>query len=110
MSLSQYHSREEFISDVELIYTNSKRYNGPDSAYTATALKIAELAKQCMTENEDQLVEMEEGIRQKQVIIVTGAVVRNSVVLILSPAVGCSHGGSRVRQYNDRYQLPRRPE
>ena len=41
----KYHSREDFLSDFELIKNNSVRYNGPDSKYTITATQLHEAAK-----------------------------------------------------------------
>jgi len=52
---------------VELIHRNSCRYNGAESILSATALKIVELCRQCVQENEEQLAEMEHGIKAKQV-------------------------------------------
>lgn len=46
----KYQTREQFLDDVELLYHNSRRYNGPDSALTATALKMLELGRSLLFE------------------------------------------------------------
>ncbi|ESP02189.1 hypothetical protein LOTGIDRAFT_212720 [Lottia gigantea] len=46
----KYHSREEFIEDVELIYTNSLQYNGANSSYTAAGRKVVEMCKEHLQE------------------------------------------------------------
>lgn len=50
VQLHKYHHREQFIEDVELILTNSIKYNGPDSSYTNIAAKIVEVAKENLAE------------------------------------------------------------
>ena len=67
LMMLQYHSRDEFLSDVGLIYKNCARYNGNESVFTATAKKIVDITKQCLEENSEQITEWEEGIKLKQV-------------------------------------------
>lgn len=62
----KYQTREQFLDDVELLYHNSRRYNGPDSAFTATALKMLELGRSLLFENEEHLVQLENEIRAAQ--------------------------------------------
>ena len=57
-----YHSREEFLADVTLIFENSKRYNGPNHLYTLTAKSILELCIQRFKEKEDKLIRIEKAI------------------------------------------------
>ena len=46
----RYHSRDDFLEDVELIYTNCLSYNGPDSSITATARRLMETCKDGLIE------------------------------------------------------------
>ena len=46
----KYHNREQFLEDVELLVQNSIKYNGKDSAYTETAHKILQVAKDALAE------------------------------------------------------------
>lgn len=60
----KYCTVEHFMSDVDLIRSNSQTYNGPDSLYTKKAEEIVNEAKALMAENEEQLLELEAKIAQ----------------------------------------------
>ncbi|XP_067949949.1 transcription initiation factor TFIID subunit 1-like [Watersipora subatra] len=62
----KYHTGEEFLADVELIYTNCLQYNGEKSELTKTAFEVYKTAQACIEENAEQLREYEEGIKAKQ--------------------------------------------
>lgn len=57
------------MAHVELIYSNSVRYNGPESTsdFTKAALSIVTTARDLVEQNADQIQEWEEGIKAKQV-------------------------------------------
>ncbi|XP_067663597.1 transcription initiation factor TFIID subunit 1-like isoform X1 [Haliotis asinina] len=57
----KYHTREAFMEDVELIYTNSMAYNGADSPFTATARKLMTICKEALDE-EEHLQQLENDI------------------------------------------------
>lgn len=46
----KYHSKEQFVEDAELLYTNSLQYNGVDHAVTNTARKLMEVMKEELNE------------------------------------------------------------
>lgn len=46
----KYHSRTEFMHDMELILTNSVRYNGQDSAFTQKAEILLQVTKDSLAE------------------------------------------------------------
>ena len=46
----KYHTREQFMEDVELIYVNCLSYNGPDSNFTQTARKLMEVCRDSINE------------------------------------------------------------
>lgn len=60
----EYHSREEFLNNVELIYQNSVQYNGPDSPYSLKAAEILETAKQLIKAQEESLANYEKAIKE----------------------------------------------
>ncbi|XP_061189439.1 transcription initiation factor TFIID subunit 1-like isoform X1 [Saccostrea echinata] len=62
----KYQTREQFLADVDLIYQNCEKYNGPGSNYTKTALKMSELCRERLQENEESLSQMENDIRAAQ--------------------------------------------
>ena len=83
MKAYKYHSRDEFLNDVELIYNNSCQYNGRDSAITKTAHAILQVARDCILEvlrlcstlhmygrwdsfQEEALIALEENIKATQ--------------------------------------------
>ena len=45
-----YHTREQFLDDVELVVVNSQKYNGVDSAFTQTAHLIMQIARDAINE------------------------------------------------------------
>ncbi|XP_077984278.1 transcription initiation factor TFIID subunit 1-like [Glandiceps talaboti] len=57
-----YHNREEFLEHVELLYANSKKYNGAESVYTETSKKIVEICKLELSANEEHLAQLEKDI------------------------------------------------
>ncbi|ELU04183.1 hypothetical protein CAPTEDRAFT_225982 [Capitella teleta] len=61
----KYHSREEFLNDVDLIFLNSSQYNGKDSAFTKTASVISQVAKDNILDDE-ALIALEENIKATQ--------------------------------------------
>ncbi|XP_053535392.1 transcription initiation factor TFIID subunit 1 isoform X3 [Ictalurus punctatus] len=62
ISKHKYQNREIFLSDVNLIHTNSVKYNGPDSSYTKTALEIVNVCKQTLAEYDEHLTQLEKDI------------------------------------------------
>lgn len=59
----KYYSRDEFLSDVELIYRNSVQYNGPDSPYSLKAAEILETAREAVKAQEESLANYEKAIQ-----------------------------------------------
>lgn len=62
----KYQTREQFLHDVDLIHQNCEKYNGPGSNYTKTALKMSDLCRERLQENEESLSQMESDIRAAQ--------------------------------------------
>ena len=58
----KYHSRQLFLNDVELMYSNSVKFNGEESSLTKKAFELIEIAKQCIEENDEKLKELENSI------------------------------------------------
>lgn len=59
----KYKSRQEFVSDFELLYNNCVAYNGMNNSYTNTAQKMLDVCKQvCETEYGDQFQHLENEI------------------------------------------------
>ncbi|KAI0240465.1 Transcription initiation factor TFIID subunit 1 [Lamellibrachia satsuma] len=58
-----YKTREAFYEDVELIYKNSCAYNGKESQFTQTAERFMEVCVQALSEQEENLVQLEDSIR-----------------------------------------------
>lgn len=58
----KYHSREDFLSDINQIVENSVIYNGPDDIYTKSARKLLDVVVQKFLENEDKLMKLEKAI------------------------------------------------
>ena len=56
----QYSSREEFVADVELMYSNSAMFNGEESQFTKKAAEIVESAKLELQDHEEQLNNLEQ--------------------------------------------------
>lgn len=46
----RYHSRAEFLADIELIATNCEQYNGSESRFTKNAKHILEYARSQLEE------------------------------------------------------------
>uniref|UniRef100_A0A8C4SNE0 Transcription initiation factor TFIID subunit 1 n=1 Tax=Erpetoichthys calabaricus TaxID=27687 RepID=A0A8C4SNE0_ERPCA len=66
ISKHKYQNREVFLEDVNLIYTNSVKYNGPDSPYTKTAQDIISVCKQTLAEYDEHLTQLEKDISTAQ--------------------------------------------
>ncbi|XP_057259121.1 transcription initiation factor TFIID subunit 1 isoform X8 [Pezoporus wallicus] len=62
ISKHKYQSRETFLDDVNLILTNSIKYNGPDSQYTKTAQEIVNICYQTLAEYDEHLTQLERDI------------------------------------------------
>ncbi|KAK8374181.1 hypothetical protein O3P69_018916 [Scylla paramamosain] len=62
----KYHSRAEFMQDMELILTNSIRYNGQDSAFTQKAETLLQVCKDSLAEYEAHLDGLEKKIALAQ--------------------------------------------
>ena len=60
-----YHSRAEFLADLELIYHNSVTFNGHDNDYTHKARKILDVAASEL-DSYDYLNDLEKKIRMVQ--------------------------------------------
>ena len=61
-----YHSRQEFVHDIELIQNNSLEFNGPNSEYTLKAKKIVDVTNETLSQFSDHLSELEEKIKEVQ--------------------------------------------
>ncbi|KAL3880165.1 hypothetical protein ACJMK2_032430 [Sinanodonta woodiana] len=59
----KYQDRYAFLEDVKLILSNSRQYNGPDSAYSNTAEKIVEVCKEALEQHDEYLTETERNIK-----------------------------------------------
>ncbi|KPU79562.1 uncharacterized protein Dana_GF17182, isoform D [Drosophila ananassae] len=62
----RYHSRAEYLADIELILTNCEQYNGSDSRYTNFAKKILEFAQTQLVEFTEHCTQLEENIAKTQ--------------------------------------------
>ncbi|XP_037506930.1 transcription initiation factor TFIID subunit 1 isoform X4 [Rhipicephalus sanguineus] len=62
----KYHSREEFFSDVELLYRNSMQFNGADSQFTQKAKEIVDACRAALDEHDSQLSQLEQAIKVAQ--------------------------------------------
>lgn len=60
----KYKSRQDFITDYELLYSNSVAYNGLNNSYTNTAQKLLEMCKHLcyQSEHSEQMHNLEEQI------------------------------------------------
>ncbi|CAH8845943.1 unnamed protein product [Trichobilharzia szidati] len=56
---NSYATREEFLSDIRLIYTNSSKFNGRYSAYTETAMKMCSHVMEQFCHKELKLMRLE---------------------------------------------------
>jgi len=61
-----YKSREEFLSDVRLLQTNSLAYNGPAHAVSQAASIVVESAEKAVAENAEHFSEIENEIKLKR--------------------------------------------
>jgi transcription initiation factor TFIID subunit 1 len=71
----KYKTREQFIDDFNLLYSNCETYNGPNHSYTKTAEKILNTCKSAINSNE-QLGNLEIAIESSLLI---GDAMRNSI-------------------------------
>ena len=71
----KYKTREQFISDFNLLYSNCETYNGPNHSYTKTAEKILNTCKSAINSNE-QLAGLEVAIESSFLI---GDAMRHSI-------------------------------
>ncbi|KAM9325646.1 transcription initiation factor TFIID subunit 1 [Gastrophryne carolinensis] len=62
ISKHKYQNREIFLADVNLICTNSVKYNGPDSQYSKTAQEIVNICSQTLAEYDEHLTQLEKDI------------------------------------------------
>ena len=58
----RYQSREEFLADINQIYTNSTLYNGPNHTLTASAKQMLEKTIEKIGEKEEILMKLEKAI------------------------------------------------
>ncbi|XP_030243753.1 transcription initiation factor TFIID subunit 1 isoform X6 [Drosophila navojoa] len=61
-----YHSRAEYLADIELIAANCEQYNGSEAQYTKYAKKIVEYAHLQLVEFADHCAQLEENILKTQ--------------------------------------------
>ncbi|KAL7730813.1 hypothetical protein ACLKA6_003581 [Drosophila palustris] len=61
-----YHSRAEYLGDIELIAANCEQYNGSEAQYTKYAKKILEYAHAQLGEFADHCAQLEENILKTQ--------------------------------------------
>ncbi|XP_055848385.1 transcription initiation factor TFIID subunit 1 isoform X1 [Episyrphus balteatus] len=62
----RYHSRAEFIADVELIATNCEQYNGAESTFTKNAKIILDYTKNALAEFSEHCAQLEQNISKVQ--------------------------------------------
>uniref|UniRef100_A0A5F8GFP1 Transcription initiation factor TFIID subunit n=1 Tax=Monodelphis domestica TaxID=13616 RepID=A0A5F8GFP1_MONDO len=62
ISKHKYQNRDAFLDDVNLILTNSIKYNGSDSQYTKTAQEIVNICHQTLSEYDEHLTQLEKDI------------------------------------------------
>lgn len=62
ISKHKYQNRENFLADVNLICTNSVKYNGADSQYSRTAQEIVNICSQTLAEYDEHLTQLEKDI------------------------------------------------
>lgn len=58
----RYHSREEFLADLNQIVENSTLYNGPNSSFTSAAQRMLKSCFDLLAEKEDKLMRIEKAI------------------------------------------------
>uniref|UniRef100_T1PIQ4 Bromo domain-containing protein n=1 Tax=Musca domestica TaxID=7370 RepID=T1PIQ4_MUSDO len=62
----QYHSRTDFLADIELIAVNCEQYNGSESRFTQNAKHILEFARTQLEECSEQCLQLEQNIAKVQ--------------------------------------------
>ncbi|XP_073816142.1 TATA-box binding protein associated factor 1 isoform X2 [Musca autumnalis] len=62
----QYHSRADFLADIELIAANCEQYNGSESRFTQNAKHILEFARTQLEESSEQCLQLEQNIAKVQ--------------------------------------------
>ncbi|XP_037910415.1 transcription initiation factor TFIID subunit 1 isoform X2 [Hermetia illucens] len=62
----KYHSRAEFLADIELIATNCEQYNGAESNFTQNAKVLLHEAKSALAEFADHCAQLEQNISRVQ--------------------------------------------
>ena len=58
----RYHSREEFLADLNQILENSSLYNGPRSSFTIAAQRMLQNCFELLAAKEDKLTRLEKAI------------------------------------------------
>lgn len=58
----KYHSRHEFLADIELMYTNSVQFNGVESPFTKKGKEIVDKCVKVLNEQDEQLSALENAI------------------------------------------------
>lgn len=58
----KYHSRREFIADIELMYANSVQFNGEDSAFTIKGKEILDTTIELLNAQDDHITNLENAI------------------------------------------------
>ncbi|XP_013119085.1 transcription initiation factor TFIID subunit 1 isoform X2 [Stomoxys calcitrans] len=61
-----YHTRADFLADVELIATNCEQYNGSESRFTQNAKHIFEYARSQLEEYGERCIQLEQNIAKVQ--------------------------------------------
>ncbi|VDN09713.1 unnamed protein product [Dibothriocephalus latus] len=59
INTNEYSTREEFLTDIRLIHDNSRKFNGPHSAYTETAKKMCSYVMEEFCHKEAKLMRLE---------------------------------------------------
>ncbi|KAK3100550.1 hypothetical protein FSP39_021637 [Pinctada imbricata] len=62
----KYQNRVQFMDDVELIYTNCEKYNGPDSNFTKTVQKMIDICRNSLQESDEHITQLETDISRAQ--------------------------------------------
>ncbi|XP_064636542.1 transcription initiation factor TFIID subunit 1-like isoform X2 [Lineus longissimus] len=62
----KYHDREQFLGDVELIYTNSIKYNGQESPFTASAKAMLHTCRELLQMHDEDMLPLEKNIKIAQ--------------------------------------------
>lgn len=58
----EYTNSHEFLGDLELIYSNAKKFNGADSLFAKQAVNVISSAKEFLSSYEDHLIVLERNI------------------------------------------------